>query len=88
MPRFAPCARVTFEKVADEAILVDLDTEKVISLNAVGVEVWTTVTNGGHQSAAVDALVERFTIDRSVVEADVERFLTSLLELGVVTVAE
>jgi Coenzyme PQQ synthesis protein D (PqqD) len=88
MPRFIPSSRVTFEQVADEAILVDLDTEKVISLNPVGVAVWTAMAGGAEPSVAVDALHARFAIDRAVIEADVDRFLDSLVVLGVVNVAD
>jgi metallophosphoesterase superfamily enzyme len=76
---------VLVERVADEAVLVDLATERVITLNTVGVAVWSSIEDGASIDDAIDRLAQRYRVERSVIAGDVDRFMTSLLSLGLIS---
>jgi hypothetical protein len=84
MTTYSISTSVVVERVADEAVLVDLTSEKVITLNPVGVEVWSSIAEGASLDDAVDRLGHRYGIERTVIAGDVDRFIASLLSLGVI----
>lgn len=72
----------TFQTVAGEAILIDLQTGKYFSLNRVGTEFWEMLD--GEQSLAQHAatLATKYNVDAEMVTADLVELAEKLVEKG------
>jgi hypothetical protein len=67
-----------------EAVILDLDTSKYLTVNATGAVILRALALGAETTEMVAAVIERFDIDRSTAESDVRAFLESLQELGLI----
>ncbi len=72
----------TFQTVAGEAILIDLQTGKYFSLNRVGTEFWEMLD--GEQSLAqhAAALATKYNADAEMVTTDLTELAEKLVEKG------
>jgi hypothetical protein len=78
--------RMVGRQVADEFILVPLvgrgaDVDSILNLNRVGTFIWEAIDGRRDGAAVVDALVERFEVDRATAEADYLGFVAKLVAL-------
>ncbi len=83
---FARSDRMVGRQVADEFILVPLvgkgaDVDSILNLNRVGTFIWETLDGTRDGAAIVDALVERFEVDRERAALDYLDFVAKLLSL-------
>jgi hypothetical protein len=72
--------------MANETVLLHLESGKYFSLNRVGGIVWEQVQKETTVSNVVDAIVARFDVERARCEADVLRIIASLSEAGFVEI--
>jgi hypothetical protein len=79
--------RVAWQAVADEVIVVDVSTRRVLGLNATGSLVWQLVASGVQEDLA-GAVAERFGVPRADAEEDVSQFLGALRGRGLLEVEE
>jgi Coenzyme PQQ synthesis protein D (PqqD) len=80
---FARSDRMVGRRIADEFILVPLvsrgaEVDCIYNLNAVGAFIWERLDGRTNGATIVDALVERFDVDRERVIADYSTFLEKL----------
>ncbi len=54
----------------------------MLKLNESGVMLWRVLEQGGDKNALVDALTSEYAVSRDQAEADVDEFLTALLNRG------
>ena len=73
-------------EVLDEAVMLNLNTERYTGLDEVGVDMLEAITSAATVDAAIDQLVEAYDVERDVIAADVERFVEDLLERGLIVV--
>jgi hypothetical protein len=78
--------RMVGRQVADEFILVPLvgrgaDVDSILNLNRVGTFIWEAIDGRRDGAAVVDALVERFEVDRATAESDYLAFVAKLVAL-------
>jgi Coenzyme PQQ synthesis protein D (PqqD) len=71
-------------QVGDEAVLLDLKTERYLGLDGVSNRVWQVLTAGGTVQAAYDALLAEFDVEPEQLRKDVEEFVQQLLQFGLV----
>ncbi|MBQ9736346.1 MAG: PqqD family protein [Clostridia bacterium] len=73
--------------VAGRAVVVPLGHSNtfrnMIKLNETGKFLWTFLTEETTRDALVDALAAEYEIDRTIAERDVDAFLATLREFGV-----
>ena len=73
--------------VAGRAVVVPLGHSNtfrnMIKLNETGKFLWTLLTEETTRDALVDALAAEYEIDRTIAERDVDAFLATLREFGV-----
>lgn len=73
--------------VAGRAVVVPLGHSNtfrnMIKLNETGKLLWTLLTEETTRDALVDALAAEYEIDRTIAERDVDAFLATLREFGV-----
>ena len=90
---YAHSPRVVGRRIGDEFVLVPLagrgaDIDDILNLNRVGAFIWEHLDGTRDGAAVVDALVERFEVDRAEAEADYLEFLTQLRTLKAVVAAD
>jgi hypothetical protein len=76
--RIAP--DVLFRVVGDEAVLVNLNTEMYLGLNAVGARMWSLLGSSRSIEAACDALIEEYDVDAAELRRDLAVFVDQLLD--------
>ena len=70
----------------DEAIMIDLNTGRYISLNRTATMLLRTWVDSGGIPGALEALGGKFDVEQSVIEADLTKLLTSLSELELIDI--
>jgi hypothetical protein len=75
--------RVVGRRIGDEYVLVPLvgrgaDLDSILNLNKVGAFIWEQLDGRRNGSEVVEALVERFEVERPEAEKDYLDFLTTL----------
>ena len=75
--RIAP--DVLFRLLSDEAVLVNLNTEVYLGLNAVGARMWSALNNAGSIQAAYEELLREYDVEPSRLRTDLGEFIDQLL---------
>jgi hypothetical protein len=70
---------VAWQKIGDEAIVMNLPEGRVLGLNPTGALVWSLLEESD-EDGLVRALVERFVTDEESARGDVRAFLALLRE--------
>lgn len=74
---------VSWAPTEDESIVVlDLRSSMYLSLNASGSVLWQRLSDGASQQELVQALVDRFDVTHDVAARDVQVFLETVRERG------
>ncbi len=80
---FSACVRVApdvmFRLVGDEGVLVNLNTECYLGLNAVGTRMWTTLGSASSIGAAYEQLLGEYEVEPARLRADLDEFIDRLL---------
>jgi hypothetical protein len=79
-------------RIGDEYVLVPLagrgaDLDSILNLNRVAAFVWEQLDGKRTGTAVVDAVVERFDVDRERAQADTLELLDTLLQLRAIVPA-
>jgi hypothetical protein len=69
---------IAWNAVGDNVVVLDLTTSTYFSTNATGTILWQMLECGAGRAEMIDALIERFGVDREPVERDVDAFLDDL----------
>jgi methyltransferase-like protein len=80
-------------RIGDEYVLVPLagrgaDLDSILNLNRVAAFIWEQLDGVRTGDAIVEAVVERFDVERARAEADTLELLDTLLELKAIVPAE
>lgn len=75
-------------EIAGQSIVIALgEATKIfngmIKLNETGRIIWDMLSKGKEQEEIVAKILEEYDIDRATVEADVSRFISTLMEDGI-----
>ena len=80
---FSACVRVApdvmFRLVGDEGVIVNLNTERYLGLNAVGTRMWTVLGSVGSIEAAYEQLLQEYDVEPARLRADLDEFVDRLL---------
>jgi hypothetical protein len=69
---------VTWRELGDEVVVLDLRTNRYLSVNASGVALWRELEKGATEQELVDRLMEAFELDAAQATSDVRAFLQLL----------
>lgn len=72
----------SWREIEGETVLLDLENSVYLGLNAAGTTLWPALAEGATRADLVDRLTAAFGIDRTVAEADVDAFVESVRERG------
>ena len=70
---------VLFRLLSDEAVLVNLQTERYLGLNLVGARMWAALTRAPSIQAAFDTLLDEYEVDPAELRRDLSEFVDQLL---------
>ncbi len=68
-------ADVMVRFVGDEAVLLDLKTERYLGLDSVSARIWQVLTGGGSVQSAYETLLAEFDVAPERLRADLEEFV-------------
>ena len=70
---------VLFRVVGEEAVLVNLNTERYLGLNSVGTRMWNVLNSATSIQAAYNELLQEYEVEPAQLRADLEEFINQLL---------
>lgn len=73
-------SHVMTREVGGETVLLDLESETYYGLDEVGTDLLEELRGGATVGAAIDALLERWDVDRDRLASDVDELLEGLVE--------
>lgn len=80
--RFTIPDGVLWEKLDDQVVLMDLETETYHSVDPVGTRIWGLACDGQSESQIVRYLLEEYDVSEDIAREDVSDLLTALSNLG------
>ena len=75
---------VLSQTVANEAVLLDLKSEKYFGLNTVGLRVWELLQETGDANAIRTRMLKEFEVSEKELDQDLNDLFTRLLAAGLV----
>ena len=75
-------ADLTWREVDDEVVVLDLKSSQYLSLNSSGAYLWKLIAEPASTHTLVEALVERYDLDRGTAVADVDAFVAACASSG------
>jgi len=72
--------QVLMQKVADEAVLLDLESQSYFGLDPVGTLIWESITKGESEEEIVTHITAEFDVDSDTARGDLKAFLEELRE--------
>jgi hypothetical protein len=82
--RFVVEPWMTHERLDDQVMMINLETGAYFALERPAADCWTALTAGVGFEGMVSEVVVHFDVARADAEADVETFLVSLVDEGIV----
>jgi coenzyme PQQ synthesis protein D (PqqD) len=76
--RVKPAPHVLFRLLGDEAVLVNLQTEKYLGLNPVGARIWTAITDAPSIEHACGELIREYDVEPAELRRDLAAFVEQL----------
>lgn len=71
-------------RIDDEIVLMRLDTGDFLSLKHTAVDIWELLDTPADRDAIVQAMAARYAVDPDFVVGDVDAFLASLSDAGLI----
>ncbi len=75
---------VMFRELVDEAVILDLKSQRYYGLDLVGTRLWQLLTEHGRVDDVVEAMLGEFDVDEGTLRQDIGTFLGRLEEQGLV----
>ncbi|MDQ3878985.1 MAG: PqqD family protein [Actinomycetota bacterium] len=85
--RFRIPEGVVFETIDDEMVLLNLNSGTYFKLNATGHRIWSLIQERGDSDYVIDQMTGTFSVDRAVVERDLEALVNELQAHGLLSIA-
>ncbi len=77
---------VIVRRIADEAVLLNLHTERYYGLDSVGRAMLSQATSSATLADAVEVLLQEYAVEREQMVKDFEAFLNQLLSAGLIEI--
>jgi hypothetical protein len=78
------CETVRANHGPDGAVVLDIQRGRVIRLNITGSFIFERLQQGDPESAIVDGMSQRFCVSRDIAKMDVNEFLNSMEQEGLI----
>ena len=74
------------QDVENEAVLINLSTQRYYALNAVGARMLQALTSNSSIEQAYSVLIEEYEVDEAILSTDLQNLIEDLLSEGLVTI--
>lgn len=81
-------SEVLFREIQGEAVLLDLRSQRYFGLDEVGTRMWQLVAEHGREDPVVEALLEEYEVERSVLARDLSDFLEKLQDAELLSLSD
>lgn len=81
----APRADVVSRRVGDEAVLVDLKTNRIFALSPTGARFWELLSEGRPRPEIEQQLLEEYDVEHQQVASEIDALVVTLASEGLVT---
>jgi hypothetical protein len=78
--RYQPNPDVVAQRVEDEVVLINLQTNEIYTLNTTAARAWELITDGLDRKEVEAGLAEEFSVDESEVGDELDGLLGELVE--------
>ena len=85
MTKFKLSDEVIAQEINGETVLLDLASEQYFGLDVLGTRIWRLLEQGVPLSAIIEQLLPEFEVDREQFVSDVNRFVSEMLEAGLIS---
>lgn len=73
-----PSTKVLIQKVQEEAVLLDLDSQSYFGLDPVATVIWEEISKNKTEQEIVDRITREFEVDAELAKRDLRQFLQKL----------
>ncbi|MEO0013947.1 MAG: hypothetical protein RLZZ535_2336 [Cyanobacteriota bacterium] len=73
-----------YSEVADEAVILDLDSGVYYGLNSVGVDIWQWLQQPQTADKLLDLVLEEYEVTQEQAEQDIQSILKEMLDKGLI----
>ncbi|NJK56500.1 MAG: PqqD family protein [Pleurocapsa sp. SU_5_0] len=77
-----------YSEVADEAVILDLESGVYYGLNSVGVDIWQWLQQPQTEEKLLDLVLEEYEVTPEQAEQDLQSILKEMLKVGLLEVSE
>lgn len=84
--KVSPAREVLIQNLADEAVLLNLQSEEYFGLDEIGTRMFAVLQASDSIDRAYCQLLEEYDVEPDVLKADLFDFIQKLVERGLVTV--
>ena len=84
--RLSAASGILFRLVGDEAVILNLKSEKYLGLDPIGTRIWTLLNCSGSIQEAYESLVAEFDVDPARLREDLDDLTDQLLEQGLIEI--
>lgn len=77
-----------YSEIADEAVILDIDSGVYYGLNSVGVDIWQWLQQPQTEGKLLDLVLEKYEVTPEQAEQDIQSILKEMLEVGLLEVIE
>lgn len=68
------------QEIDGEMVLLDMHSEHYFGLDGVGTDIWKLLADGNSLEETVESLLEIYDTDTETLQADLENFVTGLID--------
>lgn len=79
------CEHVVFQKLEDDAVLLNLETERYFELDDVGTRMWQLLTESDDTEHVLAQLLREYEVDESTLRDDLATLIEQLSKSGLIT---
>jgi len=77
-----PAPDIEWQVFEEESLLINVRSGVFFRLNRVGTFIWRLLSEGATPAAILEELLSHFAVERPEAAADLDRFIASLLDEG------
>ena len=79
---------VLVRELEGESVLLNLKSESYFGLDEIGTRMWSALVGSPSVEAAFDALLEEYDVEPEQLRSDLDQFVATLKEAGLLDVSE
>jgi hypothetical protein len=84
LSRVSPAPDVMLRVIGDEAVILNLKSERYLGLNPVGTRMWTVLQSAPSVEAAYETLLAEFDVEPHRLRQDLNQLVDRMLQQGLI----